>query len=41
VIDAEAAAGGDYVSLDPERGRYAGILELRMFENGGDSLRRP
>ena len=31
-LDAGAVTGGGYISFDPELGRYAGILELSMFD---------
>jgi hypothetical protein len=33
-LDAGVVAGGGYVYLDPEKGEYAGVLELRMMAIG-------
>jgi hypothetical protein len=32
VIDAGAVTGGGFVSFDPDKGRYSGILELDVFD---------
>ncbi|MER7457931.1 DUF6603 domain-containing protein [Micromonospora sp. NPDC126480] len=33
-VDAGVAAGGGYLYLDPDQGRYAGVIELRLVEVG-------
>ncbi len=34
VVDAGMVTGGGFIKLDPDAGRYCGILELKMFEIG-------
>lgn len=34
VLDTGVVKGGGYLYIDPERGEYAGVLELKLFEIG-------